>query len=363
MKIAIIGAATGQLPLCVKAKELGIETVCFAWEDGAVCKDYVDKFYPISVTNKDEIVKVCLSEKVNGVISNASDLLAEVSAYVSESLGLNGNSYQSILNIRNKKYVREISRSIKDLEPIKCFAINDNIEYPCVVKPITGAAKKGVSYVSNKAELEDAIKYTNSSEGDIIIEQYIEGLEISVETISYKKQHYVLQITDKDSSGAPHFVELGHHQPSIIKDEIKQKLHAIIPILLDKLNYENGASHIEFKIDRNDCIYLIEVNPRGGGDEISAKLVELSTGYDYIRGMLNVALDSFEKPLIADNKYSGIYYLCEQTKCLLPAFQEQKQPWVVEKKILDYKLNLASGNYDRNGFLIYQSCFPKPLNK
>lgn len=361
MKIAIIGASTGQLPLCIKAKELGIETICFAWEEGAVCKNYADKFYPISVTDKDEIVKICLSEKVDGVISNASDLLAEVSAYISESLGLNGNSYQCIRNIRNKRYVREISKSIKYLESIKYYTTKESIEYPCVVKPITGAAKKGVSYVSNRVEIEDAIRYTCSSEEDIIIEQYIEGLEISVETISYKKQHYILQFTDKDSSGAPHFVELGHHQPSIIKDEIKQKLHIIIPELLDKLNYENGASHIEFKIDNNGRIYLIEVNPRGGGDEISAKLVKISTGYDYIQGMINVALDNFKEPFITENKYSGIYYLCEQTKNLLQVFQEQEKIWIIEKKILDYNLNKASGNYDRNGYLIYNSSFPRPL--
>lgn len=67
MKLAIIGAALGQLPICIKAKELGIETHCFAWPEGAVCKDVVDFFYPISILEKDAIVEKCKNLGVDGV--------------------------------------------------------------------------------------------------------------------------------------------------------------------------------------------------------------------------------------------------------------------------------------------------------
>ena len=43
-KIAIIGASYLQLPLVRRAKEMGVETICFAWEEGAVCKDFCDRF-------------------------------------------------------------------------------------------------------------------------------------------------------------------------------------------------------------------------------------------------------------------------------------------------------------------------------
>ena len=72
-KLAIIGASTGQYPLCLKAKELDIETFCFAWEQGAVCKEVVDHFYPISIFEMDRIAEICMINHVDGVISNASD--------------------------------------------------------------------------------------------------------------------------------------------------------------------------------------------------------------------------------------------------------------------------------------------------
>ena len=58
-KLAIIGASYLQLPLVKKAKEMGLEVHCFAWEEGAVCKEMADYFYPISIVEKEEILKIC----------------------------------------------------------------------------------------------------------------------------------------------------------------------------------------------------------------------------------------------------------------------------------------------------------------
>ena len=58
-KLAIIGASYLQMPLVKKAKEMGVESICFAWEEGAVCKDVCDRFYPVSTVEKDAILKIC----------------------------------------------------------------------------------------------------------------------------------------------------------------------------------------------------------------------------------------------------------------------------------------------------------------
>ena len=75
-RIAIIGASTGQLPLCLKAKDMGLEVYCFAWPQGAVCKDYADHFVPISIFEMDTIVRYCQEGKIDVVVSNASDATA-----------------------------------------------------------------------------------------------------------------------------------------------------------------------------------------------------------------------------------------------------------------------------------------------
>lgn len=358
-KIAIIGASVGQRELCLKARELGIFSICFAWENGAICKDLVDRFYPISIMEMDKIVEICKLEKVDGVVTNASDLPAEVAAYVSEKLGLVGNSYRVIKQIEDKALGREVTKDVEGLSRIKHYIYDNNQPrfLPCIIKPECGGGKTGVSFAKDKISFENAIKYAqNVSKAPILVEQYIEGREVSVEGISYKGNHYVVQITDKDNSGAPHFVELAHHQPSSLPLEICQRIKSVVVDVLTKIGFVNGPSHTELKITDTGDIYLIEVNPRGGGDYISNKLVSLSTDYDYVKSMIDVALNQFEVPQIRDVSYSGIYFLCKQTDYLLPFFKkEELEDWMVERSVGSYSLVESLGNSTRNGYFIYKS--------
>ena len=344
MKLAVIGASSGQLPICLKAKEMGLETHCFAWPDGAVCKEVVDFFHPISVLEKDLIVDQCRNLKVDGV---------------SEQLGLNGTPYSVLEKLHDKYQVRLLSDSIKDLSTPLFYRYEgiDKGLYPCVVKPCEGSSKVGVSFVQNKEEFSKAIEYSKAfAESDIIVEEYICGKELSVECISFEGKHHIIQITDKDGATAPHFVELGHHQPAIITLALKRTIENIIPELLKTIGYTNGASHIEMKY--NDYgIFLIEVNLRGGGDDISNKLVEMSTGIDYLRCMIEVALGIFESPVkSSESSYAGIYYLCKQTEKYLPSFEQAKnKEWFVEGEIYNKELKESQSNYDRDGYLIYKS--------
>lgn len=359
MKIAIIGASSGQLPICLKAKEMGLEVHCFAWSEGAVCREVVDYFHPVSIVEKDEIVRICGELNINGVVSNASELTAEIVAYVSEKLGLNGTPYSVLEQLHDKYFVRQLSERVVGLSKIRFYEYegNDLNIYPCVVKPCEGSAKSGVSFVNNKEEFEKAIKYAKeSTDGKIIIEEFITGKELSIESISFKGKHQVIQITDKDSSSAPHFVELGHHQPADISNSLKQKIEYTIPKLLNEIGYTNGASHIEVKYDGEE-IFLIEANLRGGGDNISNKLVQMSSGIDYLRCMVEVALGIYQAPVrISEPSFAGIYYLCKQTEDYLPFFEQASgKSWFVEGEIRNRNLKESLSNYERDGYLIYES--------
>lgn len=363
MKLAIIGASPGQYYLCEKAREKGITTIGFAWEKGAVCKDMFDKFYPISIKEKDEILRICRLERIDGVVSNASDKTTELVAYIAEALNLHGTKLSVIRATRNKTYCREISCRVKGLTPIRYYDYSDDkgLQFlPCVVKPVPGAGKRGVSFVENEAEFSTAVTYAAMEPHDsILVEEFIQGYEVSVESISFEGKHYVVQITDKETTGAPHFLEISHHQPSTLKESVKTSIRYAVSELLTEIGFENGATHIELKVDEQDRVFLIEVNARGGGDEISNRLVELSTGYDYVGSMIDVALGIFKEPVVCMNACcSGVYYLCQQTANRLPFFKcALGKPWLVDIT-MDFKgteLNNAARNRDRNGFLIYQS--------
>lgn len=207
-------------------------------------------------------------------------------------------------------------------------------------------------------QLESAIKRArkDSFEGKAIIEEFVTGREISVEGISFEGNHTILQITDKVTTGAPFFVELEHHQPSSLSDEIKDKVKQIVLNALDALHIQYGASHSELKIDEDGNIRVIEIGARMGGDFIGSNLVQLSTGYDFVKGVIDVALGTFDVPKLTQNNYSGVYFLCKETEWVKPLILNYKDnPDIVEARITDPVLRNIECSGDRSGYLIYQS--------
>lgn len=357
-KIAIIGAATGQLPLCLKAKEMGLETYCFAWPQGAVCKDYVDHFIPVSIMEMDTIVRYCQEYGIDGVVSNASETTALVSSYVAEHIGKVGIPYQAFKKIQNKAFVREHTNNIPGLAPVAYKLgswehIFATFPRPYVLKPVTGASKKGVNFIDETVK--DLIIPDDLKKATFMAETFIEGEEYSVEAMSYRGRHQVIQITEKISTGAPHFVELEHHQPAALSADIADSIRMLIPQILSSVGFTNGASHTEIKVDDAGRIYLIELNPRGGGGHISDTLVRLSTDYDYLKNMILVALDRYVSQKVHQVAFSGIYYLTAYTSRLLPYFSGLQTEWMYSRERVNEKLTYSVSNYDRDGFIVYCS--------
>ena len=97
--LAVIGASYLQRPLVEMAKEMRLQVICFAWREGAVCADIADQFFPISIVEKDEILRVCREEKIDGICTIASDVAAPTVAYVAESMGLVGNKSSTSISM------------------------------------------------------------------------------------------------------------------------------------------------------------------------------------------------------------------------------------------------------------------------
>lgn len=363
-KLAIIGASYLQLPLVKKAKQLGIETICFAWEDGAVCKEACDKFYPISIIDKEAILKVCQEIGIDGITTIASDTAVVTVNFVASRMGLisNPDMYSEITT--NKYLMRQCFMENGVPSPKFTLVDDDNhyqitgFKFPLIVKPTDRSGSRGVEKVLDPCLLDPAIERARkeSFEHKAIVEEFVTGREISVESITNGGKHYILQITDKVTTGAPYFVELEHHQPSTLPDGIKEKVRQIVLHALDSLHIQYGASHSELKIDEDGDIRVIEIGARMGGDFIGSNLVQLSTGYDFLKGVIEVALGAFHEPVITEHNFSGVYFLSEETKRLKPIIENwHDYPEIVEAEITDSELRHIECSGDRSGYLIYRS--------
>lgn len=106
----------------------------------------------------------------------------------------------------------------------------------------------------------------------VLIEEFAEGREYSVECISWDGEHHLLAVTKKYTTGAPHFIETAHLEPALLSQDILSRARDITFHALDSLQIKNGASHTELKIADDGSIKLIEVGGRMGGDCIGSDL-------------------------------------------------------------------------------------------
>lgn len=370
-KLAVIGASYLQLPLVKKAKEMGLEVHCFAWAEGAVCKDLADYFYPISIVEKEEILKVCQNVGIDGICTIASDVAAPTVAYVANRMNLVGNDYEAAVRANNKFQMREAFMKadvpcpkfiMVTPETLHSPEVIDGLrefQYPMITKPSDRSGSLGVTKIVMPSQFYPAVELAmdKSFQQQAMIEEFIEGREISVEFISYDGVHYPLQITDKVTTEAPHFVELEHHQPSTLSDEMFTIIYDITKKALKALGLTNGASHAEYKITKDGRIAIMEIGGRMGGDFIGSDLVRLSTGYDFVKGVIEVALGEFKEPVKTLNMYSGVYFLCKETEHLKETIDNwQNNTSFVKGEITDNELRNVTCSAERSGYLIYREC-------
>ena len=271
--LAIIGASYLQLPLIEKAKEMGYTTHVFAWAANDIGETAADSFYPISIVEKDEIVNKCREIGIEGVCSIASDLAAVTVNYVAEKLGLPGNSMACTLKSTNKHHMRRAFEQGGDPSP-KSILVDEttdlnalDLTYPIIVKPTDRSGSRGIYKLETPEGLKDAV---NASTGEgfekkALVEEFVEGDEYSVEGISFGGKHHILTITQKFTTGAPHFIETGHYEPAPVSAETFERVKQVVMHALDTLEIRNSASHSEIKITPEGDIRLIEIGGRMGG--------------------------------------------------------------------------------------------------
>jgi len=297
-KLAVIGASYLQLPLILKAQEMGYETHVFAWAAQDVGEKAADFFYPISIVEKDAILEKCREIGICGICTIASDLAVVTVNHVACALGLPGNSLASTRKSTNKHEMRRAFAEHGDPSPksIRVDAETDlsklSLTFPAIVKPTDRSGSRGIFRITRTEELEAAVRAAMevSLEKKALIEEFAEGTEYSVEYLSFRGTHHFLAVTLKYTTGAPHFIETGHLEPAPLSPEMTEKVRRVVEHALDSLEIQNGASHSEIKIDENGKIRLIEIGARMGGDCIGTDLVRYSTGIDFVRAVIDVAV-------------------------------------------------------------------------
>ena len=298
-RLLIIGASILQLPAIKKAKELGHYVAVADFNPNAVGIPYADEFYNASTIDIEAICKVAEEFKPDGIMTLATDMPMRSIAAATSRLGLPGISMDTAVKSTDKG---EMIKAFKEhgvespwfyiIENVsKLNALLPQLSYPCILKPTDNAGSRGVMLVESVEELLEAYQYSVSQSrgGLVILEEYMTGPEVSVEVMVVDGEPHVLQVTDKLTTGAPYFVEMGHNQPSMLPAEDVERIKDLACRAVKSVGINCGPSHVEIKLTPTGP-KMVELGARMGGDCITTHLVPLSTGIDMIKATIDVSL-------------------------------------------------------------------------
>lgn len=368
-KVLIIGASILQLPAIRKAKELGYYVGVADYNPEAVGIPYADEYFNVSTIDIDGVVDVAKKFKPDGIMTLATDMPMRAVATACRELGLPGISPDTALKATDKAEMIKafeahgVEHPWYFIVPEKTSfdSVIEKISFPCIMKPTDNAGSRGVMLCRNKSELIAGYDYSSheSRSGAVIIEEYLQGPEFSIEVMVVDGVPHVLQITDKITTGAPHFVEMGHTQPTSQPQEAKEKIKDLACKAVKAVGINVGPAHVEM-ILTDKGPKMVELGARMGGDCITTHLVPLSTGIDMVAATIRLACGEEADIVPKWNKGAAIRYF-ETPVGVLKSFEDVEKariiPGVAEISFvhdIGETVGTIGSSIDRIGFVIAQ---------
>lgn len=303
-KLLVLGAGILQTAVIKKAKEMGYYVIASDGDIHACGLQYADKAIVANITSEDDMLRIARKEKIDGVIHPCSEVSMNVMGRINDELCLSGISREQAIRATNKHLMRIAFEKGNAPSPKSIETKNANDAWThlqndfkdfAILKPSRNSGSRGIAKVNCKIDKSEFINLyktalKESRDNSVLIEQFIDGPEFSVEIIVWNDNVNVLTITDKKTTGAPHFVELGHNQPSCYPQETVKKIINAAIIGVKALKVNNCACHAELKFQDGKA-YIMEIGARLGGDFISTVLTRLSTGIDMVAAAIDCALN------------------------------------------------------------------------
>lgn len=346
-RIMILGASELQVPAITTALEMGLQVITLDMNPKSVGFKIPGVIYEaISTLDKKKVLDAAKRYNIDAITTICTDFAMNTVAYVAEELGLPGISAKAAYTATNKAALRKRLEEVGIPIP-KYVKVNTKEEFleaikqfngKCVVKAVDNAGSRGIEMLEDPQNIEEASRAFDycvpfSHSGEILIEEFMEGPEVCVETLSVHGQCYPIQITDQLAKQPPYFTDAGYNQPSLLDEDTQRRIKEVAIATNIAVENNDGSSCTEIIITKNDP-KVVEIGPRLAGDFMTTHLVPLSCGVDMVKAVINIALGNevdLEKKF---SKGSCIRYYMKPTIGKIIAYQgiekAKKMPGIKE---------------------------------
>lgn len=300
--LIIIGGGMLQLPLIRTAQRMGLHAIVFDMDVDAVGMAAADTSVQMSTRDIDgavrEAKKLRQTMPIHGVITAGTDASRAVAA-IAGALELPGIRYSAAEAASNKVLMRRTLRKygvpIPDFFPVwslkEARDALDELGVPAVIKPAENMGSRGVIKIRSRDEIQRAYRHAKryATTGELILEQYMEGPELSVDALAWDGQIVMTGIADRIITREPYFIEVGHNMPSALPLHLIEEASEVMRAGMRALGIHTGAGKGDLKVTP-EGVKVGEIAARLSGGWMSSHTFPLHSGVDLYRAAIRIAL-------------------------------------------------------------------------
>ncbi|HYR59261.1 MAG TPA: ATP-grasp domain-containing protein [Chthoniobacteraceae bacterium] len=298
-KVLIIGAGAVQVAGIRRAREMGFHVIAADDNPDAPGLALADQADVGHVKDVAHITALAKAAGVEGIFSIAVESAVKTIAAVCHALGLPGLTPEAAENATNKQRMREAWEwsGIASPASVPCSSVNDThaaadrLGFPVVVKPADSAGSRGVSFVASKAELPaaHAQALAHSAAGTVLVEEFMHGVEMSVEAFVAGGRFFSLALSDKIRTEPPYLLDttvlFPSEQPVAIQDEALRMVEKAAEVL----GIDSAPIHAEVMVTPNGPM-MVELAARGPGFKVFTEMIPWVTGIDVVRELIRLSV-------------------------------------------------------------------------
>lgn len=296
-RLLILGGNNMSKEIVRKARSMGVYTIVTDWYDTerSPVKLLADAYWNESIEDYDKLSELIQENRVDGVLTGFTDsyLLPYQRICEMNSLPCYGTKEQFDVFTSKDKY-KALCRQY-NVPTIKEYSIDsDNISFPVLVKPVDGSGSRGITICHNREELNDAYHKAidSSKQKKALIEQYIEGREVTVFWLFVDGQYYLTAIGNRhvkhnqDGNIIP--LPVGYTFPSVVLPKYQKEVEENAKKMFASVGVKNGMMFMQCKVENGTCL-VYDIGYRLSGS-IEYKILERVYGVDPLAMLIRFAL-------------------------------------------------------------------------
>lgn len=302
-KIMILGAGVYQVPLILKAKEMGLYTIVVSIPGNYPGFGLADQIYYEDTTNYEKVLEIAKSENINGIVTAGTDVAVITVGKVCDEMGLCGLSYEAAQIAADKLLMKEQYEKygVRTARFRKILFKDEQIEEklaelraPLIFKAVDSSGSRGIIRVDSPEQFPETIsKVKGYTKKDyFIVEEFLEGEEFGAQAFVLDGEvRFILPHGDyvfQGETGVP----VGHWVPFELNDNIIEDAKQQLQLAAEAMKLDNCAMNVDF-ILVDGKTYVLEIGGRSGATCLS-EMVSTYYQFDYYEKMLEAALG--EKP-------------------------------------------------------------------